>query len=135
MYLYLRNLLEKPDKPDVPEGFVILLERRKLLILFNILELEVNLFAQVESLLAELHDTVEVLHGLVILLTELNVDGLVQLDQACVQVHLLRLGNVEDDGGGIVVMLGNLQIMGTCLMIRSRWLLIFSQIFQNSVLR
>ena len=102
MYLYLRNLLEKPD---VPEGFVILLERRKLLILFNILELEVNLFTQVESLLAELHDTVEVLHGLVILLTELNVDDLVQLDQACVQVHLLRLGNVEDDGGGIVVTL------------------------------
>ena len=37
---YLGDLLEKPHEGDVPESFVILFERRQLLIFVNILELE-----------------------------------------------------------------------------------------------
>jgi len=39
----------------------------------------------------------DVFHGLVSLLPELHMDGSVELDQPCVQVHLLRLGIVQVD--------------------------------------
>ena len=58
-----------------------------------------------EDLLAEGHEAVDVLDGLVGLLPQLHADGGVQLDQPCVQVHLLRLRVVQVDGVGRRILL------------------------------